>query len=337
MTALSDLGAAIDTATAALADVKTAYTAYTASLAPAPAPPPPTPPSPPVAAPRPGNEVYQFTGADVLDDPHIQGPLVIVDWRSVNPSPGVWDWSTVQARLDKIVVAGRKYGLRIQHVSEDPATTPLTPDYVIALCADKGLPVKGLANYFSLHYAASRQSLAIAFFAFVKAQKVMPTWVEWGLGVDGESKVLSTKAGPISQSVLNALGYSDAAWLTLCTLEAAEVAALTPAGLPLVFNVDASFVGGTAGYDEARMAGALRKYGWLGDHGYRQGAALEAWFASAPSVLEQYESTDKTGHDADTELTDMIANSIKAGGLVLLYGSDIPKAQTALAAHAAVI
>lgn len=73
----------------------------------------------------------KFVPEDIMEKPYVEGALVRPRWRDLEPEPGKFDWSFLDAEIGKVKKAGKKYTLAI-------LGGPGTPDWVFQQKGVKG-------------------------------------------------------------------------------------------------------------------------------------------------------------------------------------------------------
>lgn len=276
--------------------------------------------------------VLQFTGTPVLNDPKIAGGLVYaLTWADLNPAQGSYAFDKLTAAVAPWLDAGKHVALRAaQNVLGNGIQG--TPQWVF----DLGVPVLDASlhvpDYFNSVYKSSRDDFDRALAAWLKVQNWRPLWLEYPFGDYGETKPDSEQGHTIPIAAFEAAGYTNATWQAWI-LDRAQTALSIYSGLdvPLVANMDRSFVFSDSGFNAEELGGHLRALGfWLGDHGYRENVVPSQMYLNGPSIYEQYLSTSSTGNDPNVEVVQMATYAKNHGGYTLLYGSDIPKAQSGL-------
>jgi hypothetical protein len=261
---------------------------------------PPTPP-PPVTTPTPSPAISGFQGiyafntgnsSALATNPSIAGTELAYYWSQLEPVQGQYNWSLIDNDMQPWIANNKKVTLRVKPAGwtawQPPYSQKGTPQWVL----DQGVkyvtdPDKAIKpQYWNINFLNSLAAFAQAFAERYDGHPNILA-IEIAVGDGGETKPSTNKQ--TSLSAWQAIGYTDAVWWNAIQ-EIIQIYVHAFVKTPLVLMPDASFLGGTKGYDEALVVNYAAKYGvWLQWNGLVAGAKLPGSFAGlkVPVICEQ--------------------------------------------------
>ena len=267
-------------------------------------------------------------------NPDVAGTTLMRYWAEVNPAQGVYNWQLMDNDMKPWIDAGKQVIWRISTAGwanwqKDQNSGHGTPQWVL----DQGVPfvtnddgsikpqywnktfLAELSNFVEAlaeHYDGNANILAI----------------EIGVGDGGETKPDTSKASNVL-SKWKAIGYTDANWW-----EAIQriIIIYTSAfkQTPLALMPDASFLGGTSGYNEQKVVNYAAQFGvWMQWNGLVAGASLPGSFSGlkVPVICEQLNAA---GLNKRSFLQDGLT-AVKLGIAFLAFTSDLEDSNNAAA------
>lgn len=285
--------------------------------------------------------IYQFTGAPQVNNPALNGGVVIRYWADIEPAEGQYNWSSLDAAIAQWTSVCKKVIVRIPFASSNDPTGSPTPQWVY----DAGVPKVVTGNgtvypvYWNSTFLAKLKNFITAFGARYDGNPNI-LYVNAATGNDGET-IVEGKApggqqnGDTKLQAWQAAGYSDALWFsTIQQIWGFYTSAFHHT--PLAVQVDETFIGGTPGYNTAKaLSAATSARLWLqndGEYpGHRPGEAQ--WFQTT-LILEPGQNSKQQGQTLAANLQNMVS---LGATYALVFGSDLsdPANQQALATYAA--
>lgn len=198
-------------------------------------PPPCKGPNPRVAFPNGPHGMYvwnpnafmtSFLVKDVIGkDPTLCGASLVIPWSAVNPSKGVYDWSSITTAAQPYVSAGLTVNLLFSEASENPNSNTVTPAWVFAPVASGGAGAPSVTCgsnprmpvYFDPAYEAAWTTfIAAAINQFSHANSALAPnvgYLRFATGGGAEALVPpGVNDGGVCQAAWAAAGWSYAAW-----------------------------------------------------------------------------------------------------------------------------
>lgn len=292
------------------------------------------PASPPAPAAAAGAlTVFQFTGAPLVDNPYVSGGIGLYSWAALEPTPGVFDWSPIDADLATWAGHGKKLGIRAY--TSIPGQS-FTPGWVYAA----GVPAVAwpdgsvLPVYWNATYLAAWRSFVLALAERYDGDPTV-AWIQAGVGIYGETKVDSDHGNPSRVAVWKGAGFTERRWLeTVAAI--LDTYAESFSETPLVAAVELKALTGVtpaSSWVSSVLAVLAARDIWAQYDGITPDTELAdpGWTATC-LLAEQETSTAKTGRRLSDELDAMV----RAGATyALVYGSDLARGSNQAALKAA--
>jgi hypothetical protein len=297
---------------------------------------PPPPVTPPPTTPTGFKGVFAFNTGNVATfatNPSIAGTELAYYWSQLEPTQGQYNWSLIDNDMQAWVANRKKITLRVKTAGwtnwQPPYSQKGTPQYVFdqgvkyVTDPDKAIKPQYWSGAFLSNLATFVKALADRYDGHPNILAI-----EIAVGDGGETKPSTNKQ--TSLSAWQAIGYTDAQWW-MAIQQIIQIYAENFTKTPLALMPDASFIGGTNGYDESLVVNYAAKYGvWLQWNGLVAGASLPGSFSGlkVPIVCEQLNAAGQNGRsflqDAQT--------AIKLGAVVMLaFTSDLEDTNNAAA------
>lgn len=282
------------------------------------------------------------------DNPNVAGTVLTRYWAELEPQAGQYNWALIDNDMKPWVQAGKSVIIRVSTAGWakwQPAQHSVqgTPQWVF----DQGVKhIKNDDGSIKPEYwnPVFRSNLADFLHAFAAKYDGNPhvTAIEMGIGDGGETKVDTSKASDVLK-LWQGIGYTDQVWFE--TIQ--EIIGLYTSNFtktPLVLMPDATFIGGSSGYNEQKLIDYVVKLNnkniWIQDNGLIGGKALASSLASLPKgwplLSEQRNDTSTSGTTLESDLSTALAQGAVA---VLVFTSDLQntKNQTTLQKYAAMV
>lgn len=269
--------------------------------------------------------------------PHIIAARVVEQWATLNPAPGVYNWTQLESDMAPWVNAGKQVLLRI-HTSQSAYVGAVTPAWVLAsgvrsVAETDGstIPVRWDPGFLDAYDAF------IAAFAAVYDGDPRVIALHMGLGGNADisaDNTSNTLAG--KQALWNAVGYSDAVWeATLLSMIGSYVAAFAHTPLTAIINASA-FLGGET------MNTFVPKLPSAGTHVWPQSNSLGLLPNAVVPIIQAppyrclcVEQKTGSANSGDDLIQDIQAGMQMGARYIGLYPGDVEGGSPALAwAHA---
>ena len=310
-----------------------------------------TPPPPPPPPPSTGFKgIFAFNNMAnpslFVDNPSVAGTTLTRYWAELNPAQGQYTWDVIDKDMAPWVAAGKQVILRVSTAGWtkwQPAqhSQQGTPQWVL----DQGVPsVKAndgaiKPQYWHLKFLNALSDFVKAFAVRYDGNAHIAA-IEIGVGDGGETKPDTTKDSNVLSRWQN-IGYTDANWwgaiqgIIMMYVEAFKQT-------PLILMPDASFLGGTKGYDESLVVNFAAKYSvWLQWNGLVSGAKLPGSFSGLPKNYPLLLEPLNAAGQNNRKLADDLQTAMSFVGVhaVLVFNADLadPKNADALARVAAMV
>jgi hypothetical protein len=276
------------------------------------------------------NGIYEFGGYNRSTDvtnPALAGTYLGYYWKQLEPQKGYFNWDLIDRDMRPWVANGKKVILRVSTsgwTNWDKAADSQygTPQWVY----DQGVPfvteMDGavLPQYWNPYFLQSWRDFVRAFASRYDGNPHV-TAVEIGVGDGGETKV-DTENNPDVLSLWQEIGYTDQIWWdTIKQIIGFYTTSFHHT--PLALMPDASFIGKTRGFREARVISyAIQRHLWLQDNGLiaNPSRILSADWHKVPIIAEQRYSTRRSG---DTLQQDLQAALRERATYIMIFASDI--------------
>lgn len=282
------------------------------------------------------------------DHPNVAGTVLTRYWAELEPQAGQYNWALIDNDMKPWVTAGKSVIIRVSTAgwkSWQPTQNSVqgTPQWVFNQGVKQVKDDDGSIKPQYWH-PAFLSNLADFIHALAAKYDGNPhvTAIEMGIGDGGETKVDTSKGSDVLK-LWQAVGYSDAVWFgTLTSL--INMYAQNFKQTPLVLMPDATFIGGTPGYNEQKVIDYVVKLNnkniWLQDNGLIGGKSLASSLASLPHgwplLSEQRNPTSTSGTTLESDLSTALAQGAVA---ILVFTSDLQNTsnQTTLQKYAAMV
>lgn len=313
--------------------------------------PPVTPPTVPPPTTSGFRGIYAFnTGnaSTLASNPNIAGTTLTYYWAQIEPQAGQYNWSLIDNDMKPWVTAGKSVIIRVsasgwkkwQPTQNSGQGTPQwVLDQGVKHVTDSDGSVK--PEYWNPKFLSNLADFVHALGAKYDGNPNV-TCIEMGIGDGGETKV-DTGKDPNQLKLWQGIGYTDALWYGAIT-SIINMYVQNFTKTPLALMPDASFIGGTSGFNEQKVIAYIAKLNnknvWIQDNGLISGQGLPSSFSALPKgwpiLAEQRNDTATSGDKLDADLQTAIANGAAA---ILVFTSDLQTAgnQTVLAKYAAMV
>jgi hypothetical protein len=319
--------------------------------------PTPSPTPTPVPVPTPTQQtgfrgVYAFNNMAntslFSDNPSIAGTVLTRYWAEIEPRQGQYNWALIDNDMKAWIAAGKAVIIRVstsgwKNWQPSQNSVQGTPQWVYDLgvkhVKDDDGSIK--PEYWNPIFLSN---LANFIHAFAQRYDSNPniTCIEMGIGDGGESKVDTSKASDVL-SLWKAIGYTDALWFgAIQKIITSYTSSFTKT--PLVLMPDATFIGGSSGYNEQKLIDYIKSLNnkniWVQDNGLIGGKSLPSSLASLPKgwplLSEQRNDTATSGTTLESDLSTAMSQGAVA---ILVFSSDIQNTKNAatLAKYAAMV
>lgn len=323
-----------------------------AGIIPIPIPPTPTPTPVPTPVSSGFRGIFAFNNMSnpslFSDNPNVAGTVLTRYWAELEPQPGVFNWALIDNDMKAWVNAGKSVIIRVSTAgwkNWQPAQHSIqgTPQWVldqgVRHITDDDGSIK--PEYWNKAFLSNLADFIHALSAKYDGNPHI-TAIEMGIGDGGETKVDTSKGSDVLK-LWQAIGYSDAVWFnTIQSIVTMYTQAFVKT--PLVLMPDATFIGGTSGFNEQTLiswiAGLNNKSVWIQDNGLIGGKPLPGSFSVLPKnyplLSEQRNDTSTSGTTLESDLSTALAQGAMA---VLVFTSDLQnqKNQATLAKYAAMV
>jgi hypothetical protein len=156
--------------------------------------------------------------ADVADayDPEITAAELHFYWSQIEPSPGMFDWSRIDAAIAPWVAGGKEVVLRVSAAGDgayDPTAGHATPAWVYAAGVPSVTTPDGsvLPLYWNATFEADWKGFIAAFGAHYDGDHAI-AYIEAGIGEDGETLAETETDDPGRTSRWLRAGWTIARW-----------------------------------------------------------------------------------------------------------------------------
>lgn len=283
-----------------------------------------------------------------VDNANVAGTVLTYYWAQLEPQAGQFNWSVIDNDMKSWVQAGKSVIIRVSAAGWkkwQPAQNSGqgTPQWVfdqgVKHVTDSDGSVK--PEYWNPKFLSNLADFIHALAAKYDGNPHV-TAIEMGVGDGGETKV-DTGKDPNLLKLWQNIGYTDALWYGAIT-SIINMYVQYFKQTPLALMPDASFIGGTSGYNEQKVIDYIIKLNnknvWVQDNGLIAGKPLPSSLASLPKgwpiLAEQRNDTATSGDKLDADLQTAIGNGATA---ILVFTSDLQAAsnQATLAKYAAMV
>jgi hypothetical protein len=291
-----------------------------------------TPPPPPVTTPPTGFKgVFAFNNMAnptlFVDNPGVVGTVITDYWARLNPAPGVYAWDIIDNYIKPWAAAGKQIILRVStagwknwqpQLNSKQGTPQWALDQGVPFVTDDDGSIK--PQYWNGKFLDALHTFVQALGARYDGN-VNILAIEIGVGDGGETKPDTSKASDVL-SKWQTIGYTDANWwAAIQAIIQMYVGAFKQT--PLALMPDASFLGGTKGYNESLVVNYAAKYSiWMQWNGLVAGATLAGSLVNVkmPLICEQLNAA---GQNKRSFLQDA-QTAIKLGAVAMLaFTSDL--------------
>lgn len=287
------------------------------------------PPPPPTSTPTGFHGVFAFNTGNssaLASHPDIAGTELGYYWSQLEPQQRQYNWNLIDNDMKPWIDNGKQVTLRIKTAGwtkwQPPFSQKGTPQWVY----DLGVPFVTASDgakkpqYWNLKFLNALSDFVKAFAARYDGNTNILA-IEIAVGDGAETKPDTTHDSSVL-SRWQAIGYTDAAWWGAIQ-GIIQMYVTSFQHTPLVLMPDASFLGGTKGYDESLVVNYAAKYNiWMQWNGLVAGATLAGSLVNVkmPLICEQLNAA---GQNKRSFLQDALT-AIKLGAVVMLaFTSDV--------------
>ncbi len=282
------------------------------------------------------------------DNANVAGTVLTYYWAQLEPQAGQYNWSVIDNDMKPWVAAGKSVIIRVsasgwkkwQPAQNSGQGTPQWVfDQGVKHVTDSDGSIK--PEYWNPKFLSNLADFIHALAAKYDGNPHV-TCIEMGIGDGGETKP-DTGKDPNLLKNWQGIGYTDALWYGAIT-SMINMYVQNFTKTPLALMPDASFIGGTSGYNEQKVIDYIVKLNnrnvWVQDNGLIGGKSLPSSLASLPHgwplLSEQRNDTATSGATLDADVQTALAQGAMA---VLVFTSDLQKAsnQAVLAEYAALV
>lgn len=285
------------------------------------------PPPPPTTSGFQGILAFNTGNSSVLaSNPYLIGAELGYYWSQLEPQQGQYSWDLIDNDMAPWVANGKKVTFRVKTAGwpawQPPFSKQGTPQWVlnqgVPFVTDDDGSVK--PQYWSKTFLDNLQTFVQALADRYDGNKNILA-IEIGVGDGGETKPDTSKASDVLKK-WQGIGYTDTLWWgAIQGIVQMYVEAFSKTSLVLM--PDASFLGGTKGYDEQLVTQYVAKYGvWLQWNGLVSGAKLPGSFSGlkVPVICEQLNAAGQNKRSLDADLQ----TAINLGAVAaLIFTSDL--------------
>lgn len=291
--------------------------------------PPPQTPAPSGTQQASYKGVYQFIGQKNSANaalPYLAGAALNFYWSDIEPAKGQFNWSVIDTAMAPWTSHGKHVILRITAAGNnngDASSAQRTPQWVF----DEGVPSVKLSSgavypqYWNATWLKEFGGFIQALAAHYDGNPAI-TYVNIATGNDGETIPIKVK-NPQAMSLIQGMGYTDELWFN--TIQ--RIAGLYTASFhktPLAMQIDRTFIGGTAGYNEGKVISFANSLGiWLQCDSLNQNTSLGPPWTQRPLAVEQGQSASQSGYPLSVDLQQGL--SLHAS-FILIFVGDINNA-----------
>lgn len=292
--------------------------------------------------------IYVFNGnnaATFSDNPAIAGTYLGFYWAQIETAKGVYNWDIIDAAMKPWVDAGKHVILRIsvagQRKWQPPNSGHGTPQWVydggVKSVTETDSSV--LPQYWNPLFVQHLSDFIAAFAARYDGNANI-TAIEIGVGVGGETKADTMNNGKARMKQWKAIGYTDKVWLaTIQKIVDAYKAAFKTT--PLAIMPDASFIGGSKGFNEQLVIDlAIKANLWIQDNGLIAKEPRPGSWKNVPSgypIISEQRNPTSVSHDSLLQDLQTALDSDFEARIILVFAQDITAANQATLAQVAAL
>jgi hypothetical protein len=282
------------------------------------------------------------------DNPNVAGTVLTYYWAQLEPQPGQFNWSIIDNDMKPWIAAGKSVIIRVsasgwKNWQPKQNSVQGTPQWVfdqgVKHVTDSDGSIK--PEYWNPKFLSNLADFIHALAAKYDGNPYV-VCIEMGIGDGGETKV-DTGKDPNLLKLWQGIGYTDAAWYGAIT-SIINMYVQNFTKTPLALMPDASFIGGTSGYNEQKVIDYIIKLNnrnvWVQDNGLIGGKPLPSSLASLPKgwplLSEQRNDTATSGTTLESDLSTAISQGAVC---VLVFTTDLQNTKNAatLAKYAATV
>lgn len=283
------------------------------------------------------NGTYVFNNgnaATFADNPAIAGTYLGFFWAELEPVKGQYNWDLIDNAMKPWADAGKQVLLRVSTSAwtkwwplqnSGKATPRWVYDLGVRFVTETDNAVK--PEYWNPLFLQNLGDFVMALATRYDGNAHIAA-IEIGVGDGGETKPDTLNNGQARIKQWEAIGYSDKTWMD--TIE--KIVGLYTSAFkvtPLAIMPNASFIGGTKGYDELLVVDfAIKENLWLQDNGLV--ATEKTWPGSWKNVKPGYpyiaEQRNPTNVSHDLLLKDLQTALNLGARIVLVFAEDITAA-----------
>jgi hypothetical protein len=271
--------------------------------------------------------VYVFSGGNastLATTPNIQGTYLGYPWSLLEPVQGKFAWDIIDKDMKPWVDNGKNVIIRVSASGwanwGPPTSKSWTPPWVYNLGVKSVTEIDGAIKpqYWNPAFLQALTAFVNAFGAHYDGNAHIVA-IEVGVGDGGETKP-DTRDSPQRLAFWQAIGYTDQLWWeSIQKIIGIYQAAFQQT--PLALMPDASFIGGTSGFDEHLVLNYAVAHGlWLQNNGLIAGQKLDPTWLKTTIIAEQRLRTAQSG---DTLQTDIQLALAYGASYVMCFESDL--------------
>jgi hypothetical protein len=282
-----------------------------------------------------GKGIYAFNAMSdpslFVDNPNVIGVNLTRYWAELEPAKGQYNWSLIDNDIAPWAAAGKFVILRVSTAGwkswqPDQHSEQGTPQWVFDLGVKSIKDPDGAIKpqYWNSLFLQNLSDF-ISVFGSQYDGNTNVFAIQLGIGDGGETKVSTNKS--TSLSAWEGIGYSDAVWFSTIQSIVSYYRSSFPIK-PLILMPDATFIGGTSGYNEAKlinyMVGLNDSHVWYQDNGLSATSRLPGSWVNVPSgkiISEQLVATSTSGDTLAGDLQNAVVNHKSQA--VLIFSSDL--------------
>lgn len=302
-------------------------------------------PAPKPVAGHPFKGIYVFNGnnaSTLASNPNIAGTYLGYAWSQLEPQQGVFNWAQLDNDMQPWLANNKKVILRVSPSGWArwfPNLKSWWPSWVSSLGVQSVTESDGAIKpcYWAPAFLQAYSTFIATFGARYDGNSNI-ICVEMGIGDGGETKPDTNNSNPQRLQMWQKIGYSDAVWWdTIQKIAGFYQGAFKQT--PLAMMPNASFIGNTPGYDEAKVtswAVSQNPAIWLQNNGVIAGQKTDPTWLKTTILAEQRLATAQSGDTLDQDLTLMINDGVS---YALCFEADLSnnKNQPTLAKFAAMV
>ncbi len=273
--------------------------------------------------------------ADLADNPDLAGINLVYYWSQIEPQPGQYQWNIIDQDIQAWQARGKKVMLRLVAAGwrswDKPWSQHGTPQWVYDLGVKSVTELDGavLPQYWNPIFLAHYDHLIKAFAQHYDGNPAVSV-VQMAIGDGGEPKVDTRNDNPNKLKIWESIGYTDPIWHTT-VLHIMNTYDQAFHHTPMTVMPDATFIGGTPGYNQMVILNYAVQYGiGLQNNGMVKGQVLRSRWLQVPFVVS--EQRDRTAQSGDTLAEDLNTGMQQQARYILIFKADIiaPGAQSVL-------